>query len=200
MVVRLHDLSGWAELQPGHALTFDDGRLIRVEVNTEYPTSFSVLQGSKLTFLANVHGMEVLEFRTEGPAELVATGEGQVWYFTNDGLQRQAYSRPEAKSFTVITMKRARNPQLELMMFRQQQKRLEFEASMQRQLDAMAAQMQGRRVDTDTGEIDESDDAGANGTVPGANDPAAVGGDGGGEQQPTPPPAAKAKKGAQTGV
>lgn len=199
MVVRLHDLSGWAELQPGHALTFDAGRLIRVEVNTEYPTSFSVLQGSKLTFLANIHGLEVLEFRTDGPAELVATGEGQVWYFTNDGFQRSAYSRPEAKSFTVITMKRARNPQLEMMMFKQGQKQRDFEASMNRQLALLAAQLEGLQADPDTGEVD-GDDTGTDGAVPGPDDSAATGGDGGGGEPAPSGAATRAKKGAAASV
>lgn len=166
MVVRLHNLSKWQKLEPGEGIELlgAHDRKVRVEVNTEAPTRFDVVHGddddTQVTFLAVVHGMETLEFYAPGGTYLAATSDGEVWYFTNEG--DQTATDREAVSFTRVMNRRARNPELERMMFKMEQN---MNARLALMADEVAAQVAAAGVnhDTATGEVDE--------TEVGANDP-----------------------------
>lgn len=177
MVVRIHNVGKWAVLKAGDMLELNgvEGRRIRVEFNCPAPTRIDAIEGDKATFLAVVQGHEVVEFVAGAQVHLVATSEDEVWYFTNDG-QEVAAVRPEAVSFTKIASRRARNPELERMMFKMEQ-------NMQRRMDAQFAELEAMReamaeregADPETGELpDENGDGPADGTA--GEDAGAAGG------------------------
>lgn len=181
MVIRLHNVSKWKLLEQGF-LPFvgDHHRKIRIDVNCEVVTRFDIVQpgegddDDKLTMLAaGVQGLETLEFSAPADTVLHVTSEGEVWYFTNEG-DDQSVPGVEDEIFTTIANRRARNPQLEMMMFKQEQ-------NMNRRLKAQAAEFQamidaaGVRHDTVTGEIDDDAEA--------EQHSGAADGDAGGQQQ-----------------
>lgn len=157
MVVRIHNTDKWAELKPGEVLklTGDGFRLIRVQVNCSYPTAFHVVEDDRPVFLAVVQGHETLEFSAGAsgePVHLVATSEGEVWYFTNDG-DRDAFHNENAVSFTKIANRRARNPELERMMFKMEQNMTRRMALLEAENAAWRAAMEAKGIDPDTGEV-----------------------------------------------
>lgn len=91
MVVRIHAVSRWNLLPKGDHMRFDSvgPRKIRVEVNCSDETRFHVhwmeLSKERSCFVATVKGQEILEFAGEGPLVLTAKGQGEVWYYTDDG-------------------------------------------------------------------------------------------------------------------
>ncbi len=192
MVVRIHNTSKWAVLQPGQMLELkgQQRRKIRVELNCPAPTRVDVVEGDKPAFLCVVQGYEVVEFTAGEDAFLSCTSEDEVWYFTNDG-DVLATSRPEAVSFTKIASRRARNPELERMMFKMEQNALRREAALRAELDAIRAAQPAH--DPETGEVIEDEPVAA------AADDAPAAGAAGGEDAPAEAvPAAKKVKGAKT--
>jgi hypothetical protein len=182
MVVRIHNVSKWAALQPGDILELRglDRRRVRVEFNCPAPTRIDVVEGDKPTFLAIVQGYEVVEFTAGAEVHLVATSEDEVWYFTNDGDQI-AVERPEAVSFTKIASRRARNPDLELMMFKMEQNISRRTAALEAELAAMRAAQAPH--DPETGEVEDGEVG--DGTADGSDGEAAGGEVGGTEPAPT---------------
>nr|QJB21595.1 MAG: hypothetical protein [Microvirus sp.] len=180
MVVRIHNIGKWNVCQPGKVLELagTHKRKIRLEVNCVAPTRVDVIEGEKGTFLAVVQGYEVIEFVAGAQAHVAFTSDDEVWYFTNDGDEIAA-ERPEVVSFTKIASRRARNPELELMMFKQQQ-------NINRRLDALAAENAAMRAvmeaavphDAETGEVIENDE---NGGAAAGGPAGEVGGGGAGE-------------------
>lgn len=166
MVVRIHNIGKWSALKPGQILQLagEHARKIRLEVNCVAPTRVDVIEGGKPTFLAVVQGYEVIEFVAGGEAHVAFTSDDETWYFTNDGDQIAA-ERPEAVSFTTIANRRARNPELERMMFKMEQ-------NINRRLNHLAAENEELRKardaatphDPETGEVKNvENDAGATG-------------------------------------
>jgi len=164
MVVRIHNLSKWSRIEPGNVLHLEGDHLrkIRVEVNCVEPTAFHVLEGDEPVFLAVVQGHQLLEFAAAGTVDLVPSTDGDVWYFTTDG-GIDATESIEA-SFTTIASRKARNPQLELMMWKQEQNMRRREAALAEELAAFRASIAAQGVDSDTGEVDDDDATAANGT------------------------------------
>lgn len=157
MVVRIHNLTKWHRLPPGGSfnLTGSGLRRVRIEVNCEQPTSFQVIEGEHVAFLAVVQGLETLEFSvSDDIASLVPTSEGDVWFFTNHG-DVEAFDAGFVESFTKLANRRARNPALEQMMFKLEQnmtrrlsRQSEELAAIERRIEARAAS-----ADEQTGEL-----------------------------------------------
>lgn len=170
MVVRIHNASKWSRLEVGHMLELpgtDEVRKVRLEVNCPAPTRLDVIIADKPVFLAVVQGYEVVEFSAAGTVVLSADSESDVFYFTNDGDQI-AVDRPLAVSFAKVATRRARNPELEMMMFKAEQNIQRRLAAQQEEFEAMRearrleAEAQG--ADGETGEVNaDDDDQGAGG-------------------------------------
>lgn len=180
MVIRLHNVTKWSRLAPGEALDLrgTQRRKIRVELNCPAPTRLDVLEGDKLTFLAVVQGYEVVEFAASADAALVPTSDDEVWYFTNDGDRDALEKSPFAVSFTKIASRRARNPELERMMFKMEQNMQRRMAKLQAEMDDMRAAQPPH--DPETGEVDETGGGAGAGYV----DPASAAGAAGGDPEP----------------
>ena len=146
MVVRIDNISKWAAIQPGEVLACPGtgARRVRVDLNCPAPTRVDVVQvdGEKvkvLAFLAVIEGYQPVEFTAEGDGvHLAFDSESEVWYFTNLG-DAISTERPNVKSFAQLASRAARNPELELMMFKQQQNFNRLLARQQAQIDALAA-------------------------------------------------------------
>lgn len=159
MVIRIHNLDKWQRLPEGKLLVLpaEGQRKIRLALNVSAPTHVEVVQGDKGTFLTVVNpgAPETLEFTIEGTAQILCTTEGEVWHHSHEG-EETSFDVPDAQTFTRIASRRARNPQLEMMMFKAEQ-------NMARRLNALAAEYEERiqaagvRHDLETGEIDEDD-------------------------------------------
>lgn len=201
MVIRLHSLSRWKLLEAGKYIEINGerDRKVRVEFNTEAPTRLDLVwteaEETEITFLAVILGMEVVEFHAPAGTAIVATSEGEVWYFTDEG--EVVATDKEAVSYTKIMNRRARNPQLEMMMFKMEQN---MNARMALMEDEVAARIEamGVKHDTATGEVIEDDaaedepdaDADALGDGKQAKE---SGGSGGDSKQPTDTGAKPAK-------
>lgn len=190
MVVRLHNVTKWKCLKPGEMLSLrgSQPRRVRVEVNCVAPTRFDIVAPNGVpVFLAVVQGLETLEFSAGADTNLVPTSEDEVWFFTNDGDHTASPTR--SASFTKLATRRERNPQLELMMFKQEQNMRRREARMAAEIAEMRAAMAANAgADPATGEIsDHGDGKGATGgdrsaaagVEPGVADPAKPGADDG---------------------
>lgn len=187
MVVRIHNVGKWSVLKPGDMLELvgQAARKVRVEFNCPAPTRVDLVEGDKMTFLAVVEGHEVIEFVAGVEVYLAPTSEEEVWYFTNDGEQ-VAQARPEAVTFTKIASRRARNPELERMMFKMEQNMLRRTAALEAELAEIRA---AAPYDPETGEVaDEVGDGTADGTAG-----EATGGEGSDAEQPPTGQVASAK-------
>lgn len=198
MVVRIHNVSKWAALQPGQLLELKglQPRKVRVELNCPAPTRVDLVEGDKTVFLCIAHGYEVVEFSAGQDVYLSCTSEDEVWYFTNDG-DVTAFDAPEAVSFTKIATRRARNPDLERIMFKAEQNALRREAALRSEFEAAMAARDAAAAaaavphDPETGEVKGDEPATA-------DDPPATGEAGGAEPQPEASPPAKTAKGAKS--
>lgn len=165
--MRVFNPSKWSRIPKGSGLEIAASeilqtRRIRLEVNApERTKAYFVLEKSEPVFLATFEGLEVIEFTAPPEALRVEfLGNDDVWYFTSDGDQI-AVPRPESPSFARVANRRARNPELERMMFMMNQnierrlsiQREEFAATMQRMEEYRAAQAAEAGADQVTGEI-----------------------------------------------
>lgn len=158
-MIRLHNLDRWAKLPAGDVLHLAEGdlRKVRVQVNLEDRTSFHLRWQNEgaddLVFLGVAGpGVDVIECYTTG-GDIVATSEGEVWYFTNEG-QDTTFSRPEARSFTRTANRRARNPQVELMMFKMEQNINRRIALVEQDNERLRREVAAREgADLETGEV-----------------------------------------------
>lgn len=194
MTVRIHNLAKWQVLPAGSVLQFrgpeyegytPEHRRIVVEVNCEAPTSWKVIEGPrdkepKITFLAVVQGLEKLEFTASADAELVPSGDGEVWYFTSDG-DNYAHDQVNADgalavSFTSVMQRRTRNRQLELIAWKTEQRQRQRDDAMRGEIAAFKADFIAKHgFDPETGETADGDgQAAAAGAVSGDQGAAAV--------------------------
>lgn len=137
MVVRIHNTSKWSLVKAGGVLELlgQGQRNVRLEVNCPAPTRLDlVYAGDKTVFLAVAEGHEVIEFVAEDDCYIMPTTDDDFWFFTNDGDQI-AVENPHEVPFTKIADRRARNPELERMMFKMEQ-------NVMRRLEAAAAERQ----------------------------------------------------------
>lgn len=168
-MIRLQNvMTKWEKLEVGEVLSLrgENPRRVRIEFNCPAAARLDlVVQPSVdvtaddvgIVFLAVVHGYEVVEFSVPGPCHIAVTSEDEVWFYTSDGDDSPQLFGVETVSFTKIMNRRARNPQLEMMMFRAEQ-------NMNRRLAMLEAEAaEWRRVrgtDPDTGEVLESETEG----------------------------------------
>lgn len=208
MVVRLFNLTDWEYLKPGSILKLDgaEGRLVRIEFNVEAPTSLHLVQpDNKHVFLAVVMGLDVVEFRAPAEVHVVASSDGEVWYFTNHGQQITAET--DGPTFTKLMTRAERNPELERIMWAAEQRARRREAQMAAEFDARLAAQAAQHAsapaaaqpshDPETGEVIEDGGGQQNrGVAPvdtGSAEPAG-GGDKGEASAPAAKPAGKAAK------
>lgn len=172
MAIKFNNLDKWARLAVGSVLQLPGEKLrrVRVELNCPAATRVDVVEHdreAKVTFLAVVEGHETIEFIAQNLVELVFTSDDDVWYFTPDG-DLVATEIPEATSFTKIASRRARNPELELLMFKQQQNIERRMSAIQAEFDARIAEA-GVRHDPSTGEVDDDEDGATDASGSGAS-------------------------------
>lgn len=193
MVRRIHNIGGWLCLQPGEAfqLSADKRRAIRIDFNSEDRAAVHLVDSDGVvTFLSVVDGLQTIEF-TAGhdepmpdgverkPLVVSATCESPVWYRTIDG-DVEHYSST-AESFVKVATRRARNPQLELMMFKQEQNMKRREALLSEQIAAMAARLDAaaegaRQAAEQSVPIVENEESAANdNSAPASEEPAGEG-------------------------
>lgn len=114
---RLFNIDKWFVLESGKALNFENplARRVRLDVNAPGPAQlFYVTGNGEITFLASVHGRDVIEFASHGGDFAIQCEGNDVWLYTIDG-EDTSFSNPGAVVFTKIVERRARNPELELM-------------------------------------------------------------------------------------
>lgn len=174
MVVRIHNLTKWSVIQPGEALDLpgEELRNVVLDLRVTERTRVDVVADGGVWFLAVIEpadGVQRLEFGVTGKVELAFSTDGEVWFFTDDG-DSIAYENPEAVSFTKIANRRSRNPQLEMMMFKQEQNARRREELLMAEIAAMRA----AGINPETGEVD-GDDTGTTGGT-GGTEPGETGG------------------------
>lgn len=151
MVKRIQNLSKWNVLAAGEALQLegDHRRKIRVELNAPMRTRVDVIAEGITVFLATIEGLDVVEFTADGVVQLVFSAlndaeVSEVWYFTSDGDQ---YARSTVNPVTFLELPVGgvvRNPQVEMMIFKQQQNNLRVMAQVaaeRERLDARFAEL-----------------------------------------------------------
>lgn len=113
---RLFNVDKWFLVADGKAVSFGntEPRRVRLDVNSPSPAQLFYSDGDgNITFLANVHGRDVIEFASYGAFDITCTGS-DCWMYTIDG-EDLSFSIPDAVKLTKIFERRARNPELELM-------------------------------------------------------------------------------------
>ena len=172
MVVRIHNVTKWEVIDPGSVLrlTGADGepRKVRVELNCPEPTRVDLVGADgRVFFVAVVTGYEVVQFTTyDAECHLAFSTDGEVWFFTNDGDQIGVDRSMVTESFATVMQRRARNPELERMMFKMNQ-------NIERRLAQQAAELEAikRAREEEVVDVPEADVGG------GASDGAAGNGE-----------------------
>jgi len=163
-MLRINNLDKWTCLESGKVLDLpshsSEARKIRIEFNTDQPTRLDVVVGGKPTFLGVVLGLEVVEFTAGGNVQIAPQGDGDVWFFTNDG-DVPSYTIADPDIFTKVAQRKTRNRELERMMWKMEEnmrRRLEKQAdeiavSEQRRAARRAADAAAAEADPETGEV-----------------------------------------------
>jgi len=113
---RIGNIDKWFLVEQDKAITFanPEPRRIRLDVNSPSPSQLFYSDGNgEITFLANVHGRDVIELRADGEFSVTVQG-ADCWMYTIDG-EDLSFSIPDAVTLTKLIERRARNPELELM-------------------------------------------------------------------------------------
>jgi hypothetical protein len=118
MTIRIFKLSDWALLPPNsdlHLRLDNPGRKVTIQFNTESLTRIGwVVEGSEQDQLLGViNGRDDVEFRPNGPGVVTVQGEGEVWFYTDDGEHTVAGDGAEQKSFVKLLEPRDRSETLE---------------------------------------------------------------------------------------
>lgn len=121
---RLFNLSKWAVLEEGKAISFKGSkpRLVRLEVNSPGEVFLYVAQESDITvdsdpeviFLARVCGRDTLEWHVAGGGFTLMVEGGSCNVYTIDG-DDPSYRNLTPTIFTKIVERRPRNPEFERM-------------------------------------------------------------------------------------
>lgn len=161
MSMKLRSLSRWKKIPAGQFLELPGKRrLVQIEVNVERSTRFDVEQGGIPTLLAVVEPWQcplLIKFAVEGDCTLVPTTDGEVWYFTDDGMA-EAYNIT-TQSFTKLEQRMEMTPELEVTILKanlrfEQRKREQAELLLLKQQREEAA---AANANPETGEIDEGE-------------------------------------------
>lgn len=169
MTVKIGNIGKFTLFPAGTKLVLpgEEKRRVRLEVNCEYETRLdAILPQGETVFLAKVDGLKAVEFVVDGPAEIVATSEGEVWLSTDEG--RHITFETDEPSFVTLDFER----QPELSEFERMQaianlKREQREAEARELLDAKLAELQGK-IDATPAPAPQPADAsgGGGGTAP----------------------------------
>lgn len=199
-MIRLHDSARWRSCDPNGFIKLGvEGvtplRTIRLEVNCPERTRVDVAfeDGTEM-FLANVDGYEKIEFTGSGAVVVGFKGKGYVWFFTDDGRAVTVPPSEGAKSFTKLMNRRARNMEVELMMFKMEQ-------NINRRIAALTAEYEARLDNLSVGEFDDETGEEGRGLGPASGAGQSVREPEGGSGEPEPEqgsegskPAARAKE------
>lgn len=116
---KLWNLDKWATVAVGEVITFtsDHVRTVRLEVNAQGTAELYVElpEQDDAIFLALVTGRDVIEWSQDGPFNLIVDG-APVRIYTADG-QDWSVDPVDDATFTKVVERRARNVELETMMF-----------------------------------------------------------------------------------
>lgn len=180
MALKIGNISRWNKLDVGNVLQFGEANRVqrlRLEFNTSDATHLAVIdhKGAE-RFLGVINGHEAVEFTTEGSVEILATTEGEVWWYSKDG-DPEAMELVHEVPFTRVMQRRARNPELELMMYKMNQNIERRMQAMQAEVDARVAAFGAHNLET--GEVedatDETEDGAVDAAGPDGEEPAAEG-------------------------
>lgn len=183
-MVRVHNVTKWRRLGKGEELEIPPGegpRRVRLELNAPAKTKvYLVREKEEPVFLTVFEGYQVIEFSS--PPELCrlqCVAPENVWFFTAEGDQI-AVPRPATPSFVRVANRRARNPELEKMMYIMNQN---VERRLAAQADEFAAALErvkkfkGDQVaatpgaDPETGEVVDEPDRANPEAASGSSDP-----------------------------
>lgn len=119
-MINLKDMSAWRPLEAGEVMEYRSRRPrpVKLEVNSDRPVALMIaIEGAPPQLLALVHGRETVAFVVAGQYQLMHLTEGAtVWLYSADGTM---VHRPNVieEAFTRIHERKARDPELEYMMY-----------------------------------------------------------------------------------
>lgn len=156
---RLFNVEKWQHVGDGSAISFANPEPRRVRIDVNAPLEARIYYAGtdgEVTFLANVFGRDVLEFRAYGEFSLTIEGS-DVWFYTVDG-EDYAFSIPDAVILTKLAERKPVNKELEMMkhlMNRNIERRLEQQRDELERLwdQRTAAAAAARAVPSDQGVI-----------------------------------------------
>lgn len=137
-MIKLNELTRWRALAQGEVLTLPEGnsRRIRLEVNSPGRAPFYIVDSpTQMRFLAAPVGRDVIEFIADGEIS-ITTGGDDVFVYTAE-LEPTFTVIEDAEVFTQIATRAARNPDMEHMMYLQQQ-------NVERRMAQLQAEMEAR--------------------------------------------------------
>lgn len=111
MTIKIGNIQRFTRFPTGTALHLpgEAARRVKLQVNTEYDTRLDVVtDAGEVLFLARVNGLQTVEFVIDGPADVLATSEGEVWLSTDEG--RHITYKSGKPSF--VTLDFERTPEL----------------------------------------------------------------------------------------
>lgn len=120
MTIKLNALSRWTKL-PEEGVIFGTKksplRRLRVQFNASVPTAINVaVDGAERLLTVIPSGLETVEFNASGEVPIYADTTQEVWYLcAEEEPTCTVFEAP--RIFTKIAQRKARNPELEHMMF-----------------------------------------------------------------------------------
>jgi hypothetical protein len=151
-MIDLKNLDKWVRVAPGEGYEFAgrNQRTTTLEIRAETSTSVYLYrpekEGIDPIFLCNVDGYQKVRFRMPEGRWAVCGDEGAALYVATIETEAASIAFPDTVIFTKIAERRARDPRLEMMMFKMNQN-LERRLQAQRAEDNRALE-QRRKVDT----------------------------------------------------
>ena len=137
-MIKLDSLERWQSLPKGHVLNLPGNGARRIRLNVNAPgrvALFIVNDDGEPTFLAAPDGRDVVEFAAPGDVR-ITTEHDDVSVYTAENEPTFTIIE-NAEVFTQIAQRAARNPDLEHMMYLQQQ-------NIERRMASLAAEMEVR--------------------------------------------------------
>lgn len=185
-MIKLDTLTRWRPLAQGEVMTIpgEASRRIRLHVNSPGRAVLYLRENERThRFLAAPVGREVVEFTAEGDVEIV-TGSDDVQVYTAE-FEPTFVVVEDPEIFTQIAQRAARNPELEHMMWLQQQNVERRMAQLQRDMEARYERDRQAERARSENPLSKRPKPDGDGSSPvkgdGANEPASGGGGGGDE-------------------
>lgn len=175
-MITLNDVNKWVPLSAGEMIEYpsDRPRPVSLDVNTSGPAIIMIQLGQEEPrLLALVTGRETLKFAVPGPYAIMhRSPDEEVYILTADGSKVHREQIGD-ETFTQLHERRARNPELEYMMYT-------MERNFQRRMKAQEAQLERRYqadVDRRASDTSEAPAGGKPVSSPPSGDPADPAGD-----------------------